>query len=68
MTETKAEAQLRLQTRTRTLHEEHMALALSRKPFDHREHDQHSADLTAHKKDLATHKAWLADSRLEPPK
>jgi heme oxygenase len=68
MTETKAEAHRRLQTRTRELHEEHAALALSRKPFDQRDHDQHSADLTAHKKDLAIHKAWLADSRLEPSK
>jgi hypothetical protein len=68
MTETKAEAQLRLHMRTRKLREEHTALALNRKPFDQREHDQHSADLTAHKKDLAAHKAWLADSRREPSK
>jgi hypothetical protein len=68
MTETKAEAQLRLHMRTRTLHEEHAALALSRKPFDQREHDQHSADLDAHKKDLATHKEWLAGLRLKPSK
>jgi hypothetical protein len=66
MTDRKAEAQRRLQMRTRKLHEEHTALALGRKPFDQREHNQHSADLAAHKKDLATHKAWLADSRQEP--
>jgi hypothetical protein len=57
MTESTRDEHARLQRRTAELREAHAALALDRQPFDQVQHDQHSARLAAHKRDLAAHKA-----------
>ena len=57
MTETKREEHDRLQHKTDELKKQHADLSLDRTPFDQAAHDEHTAKLAQHRRDLEEHKA-----------
>ena len=57
--ETKRDEHQRLQKRTDQLKHEHEDLALDRTPFNQADHDEHTAELRQHSKDLKEHRERL---------
>jgi hypothetical protein len=59
--ETKRAEHTRLQKRTDELKSEHADLSRDKTPFDQADHDEHTAHLAKHKKDLRSHQRRKKD-------